>query len=411
MLVESDRTKAEVLARAEHLVLTNGVGDTGEHLCRLNMRYGLAKIHHYQISRNIEPDALFIGAPDATVTRNPNRWMSGFGYGGLLRWSGDFVPLEAKPNGCGLLMVGLAEDPGRRRVLERLERLERTGLSVDGQVLSWDIRHSNHFLELCRPTREAGEQLGWEGPVVLLHSSGGEFRGATNQGPGIYWDKSEALRSMALRHETPWGDLWVVEGEAAWAYLRECHRVHRFQMRRRLALAEALLGPDFQVLFHGMHQGLHDLGTLPLGCYLHDGEGVGLGPFVETPAGLFPVTISAHLPISLLAAEPSLDESILERDPRFAHLTEKQRLWAAQANLLPHGGGTALRDLTDVSVSEQGDRRLFRGRIAGRPVTFEHPRDLPFSYRGREVLDKTTELGLGREKGSMEVTWWIGADS
>ncbi len=409
--MESNRKDSELLARAERLVITTGVGDTGERLCRLNMRYGLAKMHYYQMSRGLEPDAMFLGAPDATVTRNPGRWTSGFGYGGLLRWSGDFVPLEAKPNGCGLLMVGLRREPTRSALVDRLIQLERSGLSLEGQTVSVDIRHSNHFLEVCRLSAEAKDHIDWDGPVALLHSSGTEFRGETSFGPGLYWDDSEALRAMATRQETPWGDIWVVEGRAAHDYERECHRVHRFQTKRRLALAQALLGADIEILFHGMHQGLHAIGTFPLGCYLHDGNGHGLTPFVETQAGPFPVTLSADLPIALIEPKASFDPARMAAQGRpLDHLTDRQRVWVTDANLIPHGGGTKLAEMTDLQVIDQNGRRVFSGKTAGGVVKFEDPKNLPFGYRGTEVLDQTLALGLGRLTGTMDVTWWIGAD-
>ncbi len=410
--MESPDQVATTLARAERHVLLSGVDDAAERLCGLNMRYGLAKIHHYQQSRGWEPDALFVGAPDATVTRNPGRWLSGFGYGGLLRWSGDFIPLEAKPNGCGLLMVGLEKDPGRTVVADRLDRIERQGLSLGGRRLTLDIRHSNHFAELCIPDEQARAAMGWPGPVALIHSSGSEFRGPTDLGPGLYWDESDALKAMAVEHETPWGSLWVVEGDAAHRYLEETRRVHQFQMERRLALAEALFGTSLTVLFHGMHQGLIEIGTIALGSYLHDGQGNGRAPFVRTPARVFPVTLSADLPIWLLEGLPAFSERVIDHlGWDLNALTETTREWLAQAHLVPHGGGTAFPTLSQVSVTQQGSGRLFSGSLPDGPVEFRACRDLPFSYRGEEVAERAVALGLGRRVGTMDVAWWIGAGS
>ena len=410
--MESPNQVAKTLARAERHVLLSGADDAAERLCRLNMRYGLAKIHHFQQSRGWEPDALFIGAPDATVTRNPGRWLSGFGYGGLLRWSGDFVPLEAKPNGCGLLMVGLERNPKQDVVAARLERLERQGLSVDDRKISFDIRHSNHFAELCHPDEQARAAMGWTGPVALIHSSGSEFRGPTELGPGLYWDESPALKTMALQHETPWGPLWVVEGAAARTYQQETQRVHLFQMDRRLALAQALFGKSLTVLFHGMHQGLIEIGTIALGCYLHDGNGNGRAPFVQTPAKVFPVTLSADLPIWLIEGLPALSDQVIDSlGWDLSELTKTARGWLNSAHLVPHGGGTAFPTLTDVSVTEQGARRLFSGLLPDGPVEFRSCRDLPFSYRGEDVARRAEALGLGRKVGTMDVDWWIGAKS
>ena len=73
------------LERAKQHIFLCGVGDVAEQLCSANMAFGLAKIHLVEERLGLTSRAFFVGAPDATVTRNRQRWAHGFGYGGLLR--------------------------------------------------------------------------------------------------------------------------------------------------------------------------------------------------------------------------------------------------------------------------------------------------------------------------------------
>ncbi|MFX1604053.1 MAG: hypothetical protein ACFFCK_11270, partial [Promethearchaeota archaeon] len=74
-------SKEEKLKRAAAHIFSMGLQDAADSLCRANMKYGLAKLHHMQHTHGMNPSATFVGAPDSTVTRNVRRWQSGFGYG------------------------------------------------------------------------------------------------------------------------------------------------------------------------------------------------------------------------------------------------------------------------------------------------------------------------------------------
>ena len=74
-------SKEELLAQAEEYIFSTGLLDGAVHLCKANMKYGLAKIHHVQKRLGLKPDATFISTPDMTISRNSARWKSGFGYG------------------------------------------------------------------------------------------------------------------------------------------------------------------------------------------------------------------------------------------------------------------------------------------------------------------------------------------
>lgn len=88
-----------------------GVNDAGMQLCAANVPFGLAKIHWAQKALGIASDATFVGAPDATITRNQRRWSQGFGYGGMYQWTGDSAVLDLKPNACGMSVGALDATP------------------------------------------------------------------------------------------------------------------------------------------------------------------------------------------------------------------------------------------------------------------------------------------------------------
>ncbi len=100
--------RGELLKRAERRFFATGPRDCGQSLCVANMKYGLAKIHSLQQQLGLPADATFIGAPDMTVTRNVNRWNSGFGYGGKLTWG------DGAYSTLGHLLVGIVLPRTRR---------------------------------------------------------------------------------------------------------------------------------------------------------------------------------------------------------------------------------------------------------------------------------------------------------
>ena len=130
---------------------STGVGDGGASLGEINMRFGLAKIHYLQEQMGQAPDAVFVSAPDLTVTRNVNRWGSGYGYGGVLNWgdgSQELVILDLKPNACGMIVGGINQLVPMAELLERTHSLVLEPVEIDGIQIQWDFGKGNHFIDL-----------------------------------------------------------------------------------------------------------------------------------------------------------------------------------------------------------------------------------------------------------------------
>ena len=118
--------KEEYLSRAkEHLFMT-GINDSATKLCSANMTYGIAKIQFLQEKLGLNPDATFISTPDATITRNVERWKNGFSYGGKIEWGDDaleLIILDVLPNACGMLVGGLEKPPEIENLIDKVTKL------------------------------------------------------------------------------------------------------------------------------------------------------------------------------------------------------------------------------------------------------------------------------------------------
>ncbi len=384
-----------LLERAREHCFMAGVGDVGEQLCAANMPYGIAKIQEAQRQMGLPPDATFVGAPDATVTRNVKRWTQGFGYGGRIAWTGDFVVLDIKSNGCGMLVGALPEVTDRDQLMANAQKLMDGEVECEGLPVVYDLDHGNHFLDVCE-TVEGGDAKAY----FVMHSSGHEHRGSSPFGSGIYYDHDEDLKKRSRLIETPWGTLNVLEGEHAVWWHEIYMRIQNWNHARRAAMATALFGEQnddesqggWREVINATHQGLTTMNRAHLGCYVFEDEEVDNGT-------VFPLTISADLPVYLVKPKANFREDIAEREG-FLDRAKKHGVVdrVLGANLLPHGGGYLYPQFEKVTgVIEHGpdDRKFTIRRPDGSTETILHPREAKYAYRGDEVLGCMERLELG----------------
>jgi len=381
----------KLLERAREHCFLAGIGDVGEQLCGANMPYGIAKIHHAQRELGLPADATFVGAPDATVTRNVVRWGQGFGYGGRIQWSGDFAVLDIKSNGCGVLVGTLPDVPEREAIAERARKLVEDGIELEGIHVEYDLHEGNHFLDVVETKRGINGEDPAAPAYFVMHSSGHEHRVESPFGVGIYYDKSEELLKRARIFETPWGKLHTMVGDdAKWFF--ECYmKVQNWNERRREAIASTLFD-DWAVVENATHQGMTEVNACHLGCYVFDDADIERG-------ARYPLTISADDPIFMVKPKKNFTEEIADKvgflDRARRHGVEGRVIGA---NLLPHGGGYKYPHVERVDgVIEDGpDQRRFRLlKKDGETLVIENPRAQSYGYRGLEVLDKLEELELG----------------
>ncbi len=376
---------SELFSRASDACFFSGVGDLGETLSRTNMAYGIAKIRWVQEQLGMVPDASFVSAPDATITRNIDRWRSGFGYGGRLRHRGDFVVLDIKSNACGLFLGRFTELPEPEAMLARIRDLSAGESFVQQTATSWDFGLSNHFVHVMRFEKPIeGSPYG-----VLCHGSGPELRSPGPWGPGLYVNRSPRLAELSRTEETPWGPLRIIAGrEAVAEYWQGYLAAERHSHERRRKMAEALF-PDLVEVSNLTHQG-----ALAPNDYL-------IGGVAEVGDAVVPLALRAELPVYLLSARPSFSnaaQELLGFGERAARMGLSDVV--SNANVLPHGGGYSLPGYKAVDRVLEFDhgKRIYVMEVAqGTSARAYHDnfRHVPFDYRGEEVLRRVEELDMG----------------
>lgn len=376
-----------ILDLARRCVASFSTADAAAQMGEANTAFGLAKILWAQDQAGAPPHACFIASPDSTITRNTNRWASGFGYGGKLvsEWPEPTVVLDAKPNACGMLVGGLAQAPTAEDVAVRLQEMLGSRAELQGIPVRWDFSVSNHFVDLFSSHSFAGAP---ELPpcVFIIHGSCHELREPTDLGPGLYWDKSAELMARADVVATPWGPLRLLRGAAARDYLEFFDRAAGFAAEKRLMAARALFG-DFQLLANLFHQGLLSTGEVLLGCH---------HALWDQP---LPLTLRPDLPSYLLKGLPNLAEDVIVRRLGGREVPDFVLQTLRCANIVPHGGGYVLDGFRSLRRAwSVGDLRFFELQRESSEATdiLADPGGLPARYRGRQVLMLTMEWGLAQ---------------
>ena len=365
-----------------------GLNDSGAELSRANTVYGISGIHCIQNQLNMTPSATFISTPDLTITRNTNRWKSGFGYGGKISWGegdSELIILDTKPNACGMLVGGLEELPEIEKLIKRIHEIENSSMRLDGFPLSWDFYKSNHFIDLFMAKPVAKIDFDLPPYVFIIHGSADELKGDNERAFGLYYDTSKLLYEKSQKIETPFGKFHILTGGNAREYFEEYKYAESFAKRKRRMAAE-LLFEKFTEICNETHQGLINMNEIVLGCH-----------YLKTDGGLYPLTLRGDLPAYLVRGNPNLRPEtveILGFEKRAKRLGIYEKL--LKANIIPHGGGYNLPDILAVNkVIEVNGKRYFEVEMQndrGKKVISE-VRELPFEYRGRMVVLRSLEYG------------------
>jgi hypothetical protein len=369
--------------------------DSANALCAANMKYGLAKIHHVLSKLSMEPDATFVSAPDATVTRNVKRWNNGLGYGGKLSW-GDgnrkIVFLDSMPNACGMLVGGLDSLPKMNTLIDNISIVLGNEEIIDDITIEWDFAVSNHFIDLYRYKPLDDEADSPHKYIFIIHGSVPELKGDNESkfGFGLYRHKSALLAEMAEEFDTPFGETWVIKDSNADEYLKLNNFACEFSKKKRLHAAQAIFG-GFTEICNPIHQGLHNINAHLLGCQNTDEDG---------HDELLPIALRADLPAYLVRGKPNFDEETLEYlgfTKRAEKLDVTHRL--LKANILPHGGGYKfphILGINQVIESSRGVRYYVTDMSTGHESEeiFSNPRELEYTYRGREVVRRAVDLRM-----------------
>lgn len=380
--------KAELLKNAtEHCFFVEH-NDSGAQLCRANIPYGIAQIHHLQKSLGYEPDATFITTPDMTVSRNISRWRDGYGYGGKITYGDgnlELVVLNIKPNACGMLVGGLESLPEVEEVVGNMEAISGEGHEIDGYKVEWDFHKSNHFINILKVDAATVSSVDLPPYIFIIHGSSPEFRAENEMGFGIYHDKSESLQKMMQTMDGPFGKIYYLTGDDAKRFYDKYVMVDDFTKKKR-SLAGKLLFGDYREISNETHQGMHNINEVLLGCH-H-----------ISPGGIYPITFRADLPAYLVRGRPNFTPDMIE-SLGFAMRAQRIGVYdrLLKADIIPHGGGYTFPDILGVNrVMEFGNSRYFEvemGDGMGKQVVLD-VKELPFEYRGRSVMMRALELGM-----------------
>lgn len=382
-----------MLSIAEERMFSLGPRDLASVLSYKNMRFALGKMMYALESR----DVFCLFAPDASITRNRPRWLSGYGYGGLIRWDRkDIAFPEIRPNACGMLLMSLEELPEKKRLIDRAAQVNEKGFTVDGIEINPDFGKGNHFLEFYEPlevSEGASEILPPDRYYAVLHCSGPELK-----------DEMYSYAENGKKVDTPLGKITLLEGEEVEKYYESWRKLEQFTKKRRKLLAERILGP-FDPISNLTHQGLFSRGEARLGCYDTKDK--------SSKNRLFPVALRWNLPVYVFEGKGNLSDEVLSR-VGFRERAEKTGLETElkNANILPHGGGYELKlsyrtvDILNTGLGNVyvlsdpepatgvGETEENKGITEFGKMTVVDPRALPYSYRGEEVVKRAVEFDL-----------------
>ncbi|HDH41390.1 MAG TPA: hypothetical protein ENG12_03175 [Candidatus Altiarchaeales archaeon] len=394
----SQMSKEELLNFSEQRIFSLGLRDLASALSYENMRYGLGKMIYALDSG----DVYCVFGPDATITRNIGRWMSGFGYGAVIKWpdNGIYFP-EIRPNGCGMIIARMDEMPPKREIIERVSEVENSELYLDGVKIEPDFGKGNHFFEFYKPlgiSPDIEEIMPSDSSYAIIHGSGpekkGEVYGAIDRGEWI---------------KTPLGKISVLDGKDGKEYYKMYKELDKFSKKRREILAKEVLG-DCKIISNLTHQGMFARNEIRLGC--HDS----MDRSYPRGKALFPVALRWDHPVYIFRGKENLSADVMGRlgfDKRAEDLGLKDEL--SKINILPHGGGYKI-DLqysnievirTDIgnhfilsgakpiSKVEEISETAKRGVSSFGEMIIMNPHELPFDYRGTSIIEKIMEYDLG----------------
>ena len=390
----SELSKIELLQRANDYIFSPGLNDGASKLCKANMKYGLAQFHLIQEKYGFEPKATFISSPDETISRNNFRWNSGLGYGGRLNWgSGNdkIVFLNIKPNCCGILVGGLEELPDAYEIIKKIDTVKSMELYSGEVLINWDYGISNHFIN-CYETKNLSD-MNFPPYIFMIHGSAPEFRD-DRYGLGLYIDNSKSLMDRAIKEPSEFGNQFVLLDSDAKEYLEFNKRAISFSNLKREIIAMNLFNSDYKVMCNTPHQFLKDYNNMYLGSNCTDVK----SDIISN--NIFPIALRADLAGYLFKGRKSFSKTTLINND-FLERAEKFELeeLLMNANVLPHGGGYLLPDISRVQkVLEYKLQRYFACELLkdrNKLKIVRNVKELQFEYRGRDVILKTLQLELG----------------
>jgi hypothetical protein len=394
----SQMSDDELLNFADQRIFSLGLRDLASALSYENMRYGIGKIIYALDSEDVH----CVFGPDATITRNIDRWMSGFGYGAVIKWpdNGIFFP-DIRPNGCGMIVARLDELPPKEEIIKRVVEVENSDLYLDGVKLKPDFGKGNHFFELYKSlgvSPDIEDTMPMDSGYAIVHGSAPERK-----------DEIYGAVDNADRIKTPLGKISVLDGKDGKEYYKAWREFDRFSKKRREFLTKEVLG-DCKILSNLTHQGMFARNEIRLGCYDTMDKSYPPG------GALFPVALRWDHPVYIFRGKQNLSRDVMgrlgfgERADKLGLMDELMRI-----NVLPHGGGYninlqyshikviktdignhfVLSGAKPISKVDEISDTIKGGVSSFGEMVIMNPHELPYNYRGGSIIEKVMEYDLG----------------
>jgi hypothetical protein len=276
-------------------------------------------------------------------------------------------------------------------IIERIHELEKTDTKIGKTSVQWDFYKGNHFIDIFE-VKKAEVKL--PKYMVIMHAGCPELKKDNEHGFGLYWEQSNILFGMSEKIETPLGPSYILRGKDAVSYLEFYKYAEEFAKKRR-EIAYKHIFDGKNVICNICHQGLANLNEIKLGCQE-----------IENSKQLYPISIRADLPSYLFKGKKNFTEEQIETlgfHERARRLGVYNRL--RNFNMLPHGGGYKFDDSLYVNkVYNVKNKRYYEIVMVdgiGKKIV-SNMKELQFSYRSREVVLKTIEIGMGRPVAELD---------
>lgn len=389
-----------LLKLARSRIFSIGASDASAMISIMNASYGLGKIIYALEKIGLDSSSVYtVFAPDGGISRNHSRWDAGFSYGCVVNWANPKNSASAtfpqiKPNACGVLACKLkssANVPSIEDLQNRLYESQKTGVVIEKNDMKFNLGVSNHFIELCKVEKSNYDHLKKDDIVAFIHTSPSELK------MDLY-DYDLWKNKGGKWIDTPLGAIFTLVGDLADAYYKKYREIDLFGRIKREKIAEILFD-DFEIICNPTHQGLSQVDTVRLGLYDSSDN------TTSKDKPVFPLTLRWDLPIYLIEGLPNINEkNVVHINPNNGEkISNDMQDLFLKLNILPHGGGYSLPFSSQGwSIKNNGYGRSFVHKTGRRSYVFHKPSELPYYYRGKEVLDKVVKHEFGKVAASFK---------
>jgi hypothetical protein len=304
---------------------------------------GMYKIHSCLNEIGLLGDnSKLVALPDFTFSRSDYRFKAGFPYGSLIfidSKSTPFIPIDFRPNCCGIIFVGLHDfEYDIEHLTDKIAKIETQGLNITGD----DLRRGNHFIGIYR--NDSRQKY-----YAIIHNSFEFVKVGYEEIPGLYIDKTNYWDGRIQKIAVADDEFSYLAEQAATDYYAAYLEHEKHSKALRVELADYLFEGN-SVVFNETHEGFFSIDTIMLGSYAQK------KPFV------CPIMLSSNDSLPLFDIKkpiPSLSNAV------FA---------------CPHGGGYSILHLN--SGSYNASKNLYTVQFRnGAEMTTSDLRKLNYDYR------------------------------